>query len=385
MASAGVLANALRNSAPKGCFAWQRTIYEHGITAVVVLCCVGASCCKAGSPASVVRCNPPLACRTHAVVCKLIRHASKQGICATVSNWQRRVMEHVVYLPRHRVVVCSAYALEATVFAVLSPSTGRTPCWKVHVPRLLHTFLHRPSDTGCIVMTHEGRPMFTWKQQASQLEVAVVIFHVAALLHCLQKHVQFKHGDLHQRNVMVQVAAPASNRGWLVYNIDNTVFYVPNIGVVARIIDFQFSSCDLPNGRRIMRGMSFTDFAEKGEHSCWDPFLSGRWGYDLQTLLMSLLACNRAVPSHLPFLRKALRALTPTRTCAFDSPHRPTGVHVSAVRPRAFLLRMFGGCGPHAAFDFTLPRIEDAVSMVSCDCVDATPATTVEVDSDTLC
>ena len=374
------------HTAPLPHIGWNTTLHHSSTCKVVQLSCFGVPCrVQQGKPNVCVQRNDDDRGILHALVFKFFDDLDARRLCVTTihpsdTRKDASTVQHYVVLRDKNLILCDPFTLEATTTQLLCGSrslqgtaaaAAPPPCWRFHLPRHLFHFMQRTPRClqGGFVITHEGVPLRHWKRGATPLQMLVVLFQVAATLHALQRHLEFKHHDLHDSNVVIMEApcsaeTPKCHR----YVVDNMEFFVPNTGVVARIIDFQFATCLTPDGMRLVRGDTFMLYNTSAQIAWWRPMLVREWGYDMQVLLSSL--CQQlptaATPQLLPLLRSCTRALNVRPLKHGGSgpsvASRPTPSTVSAIKPRMFLLRVFGGRGAHALCDWTAPPAQSARS-----------------------
>ena len=368
--------------------AWDVVVHQTPLATVAKLHCFGRPCRRHQAAVQVKRADEggDRCQQSHALLAKLFHNIHQHRL--HVHTTRRRDAAHKapaghmhwVTLDDSNTILCDAFTLEVLISYLLCNTHVRPrPCWSFHVPCLLYHFVHPSRRLGGMVMTHEGTTLRTWKATASPLQLLVVLFQVAASLHTLQRHLHFKHNDLHDDNVViVQSPVPVGAPPCVRYVIDDVEYFVPNLGITARIIDFQFATLRLPSGQRVVRADAFLRF-QSSQRACvaadkaprrlaapcattsaqwWRPSLFQEWGYDLQVLLSSLLltlAHNPRRKEHQRVVARALHAMgiqgSPQKLRAVLA-QRPSVHDTSDVKPRMFLLRVFGGRGSYAMCDF---------------------------------
>ena len=368
--------------------AWTKVLNQTQFATVAMLHCFGKPCRSDEDAVQVRRGDESHLTSPHHLIVKLFHYINhhRLHVQTTKTRHGRGVMKddvHWLMFSDHHTILCDAFTLEVLVSYLLCDTKRRPqPCWSPHVPCHLYHFVHSSRTLGGIVMTHEGISLRAWKKTASALELLVVLFQVAATLHCLQRHLHFKHNDLHDENVLVwHQTLPKDAPPCVRYVIDDVEYFVPNIGIMVRIIDFQFATLQLSNGHKVVRADTFLNF-QWSQRTCvpsdkatrrfpthvttsaqwWRPSLSHEWGYDLQVLVSSLflsfLSNSKKKKEKQRVMANALRALgirDLSRRLYARLGERPSAQDTSDVKPRMFLMRVFGGHGQFAICNFRRP------------------------------
>lgn len=72
-----------------------------------------------------------------------------------------------------------------------------------------------------------------------------ILFQILYTICVLQYQLPgFRHNDLHNKNVMLQVLPPSKKSGHFEYHIGGKIFYLPSYGIQAKIIDFDTTCSD---------------------------------------------------------------------------------------------------------------------------------------------
>ena len=297
------------------------------------------------------------------------------------------------FAPDPHTRMCDAFTNEAFMNVVLGMAPRAR--WSAHVIPVHAIHVSRRHRMGCVVMEEMQVSLHTWRRTASDEAVLVLLFQVAATLHVLQKTFAFKHNDLHDHNVLVRYLRPSDGALFLakrhIYIIDDVRYVVPNIGVMAQIMDFQFASLSL-GSVRVGRADMFPPLPStllELEHTArlarrsalghpilppkasagagagsgsgidisptvtlaWTAQLTNQWGYDLQVLCTSLHVMSpKSLRRLINCVYGALAAPTTPTTTA-----RPQKDGVSPVKPAVFLMRVFGGIGSRAVRSWRRP------------------------------
>ncbi len=76
-------------------------------------------------------------------------------------------------------------------------------------------------------------------KEISSTQWKIIVFQLVQSIYTLQKHFKMMHNDCHYGNILIDTSI--SPGGYLVYHVDNDIFYIPNTGVLPKLWDFEFS------------------------------------------------------------------------------------------------------------------------------------------------
>ena len=225
---------------------------------------------------------------------------------------------------------------------------------------------------GALVLGRaDAGTVYGWKKSlpADDLSTdvaAAIIFQVAVTLSRLQRTMAFVHHDLHDHNVMLRTIRTRGDDGrripHLRYVLDGVAFRVPNVGLCATLIDFQFSSMvvnDIYVGRADMvRSLG----ASRVWSSCSAPRENatpaggaGRAdGISGAVRITNKTAMRCGWSKDLFNFLEAFAYGIPSTSAAARLIRRATGAlrGRADTRPRDFIMRVFCGVGKCTVADF---------------------------------
>ena len=128
-----------------------------------------------------------------------------------------------------------------------------------------------------------------WIKQQHELPLYYnAYFQISVALYALLKYFNMKHIDLHSGNILVK-KIPAG--GYWKYTIDNSTYYVPNLGYIFLINDF--GQAWIPNNFKVW----------------FNSLRKPRQSYDIQHLFNSTLDFSTSPPEFKKEIRKLIRRL----------------------------------------------------------------------------
>jgi hypothetical protein len=103
---------------------------------------------------------------------------------------------------------------------------------KTHSYMLISEFLDGGSLDNWVFNTYEN------DKDISNNQWKYIVFQLVYTISVMQHHYRMMHNDFHYGNILIDTRIKPG--GYLVYEINNKIYYIPNTGIIPKLWDFEF-------------------------------------------------------------------------------------------------------------------------------------------------